>query len=257
MVQFIIVHNKHEGCYDYSCYEDEANRVRLTSITINPPKIFLFNDREQAQDFFDEYINDVDVTDSRCIKGDNIEHIEYCTCGVIEVDNEQNPILFYNKKNQIFLLEHGPETFVSNQELKNDMKNFNLTNRLLKNYKTLSAEQRKRCIELGKYCEDLENNKKKRNAIEQENKINNNVDYFNENIKFGENNIKNDNNNKNEKIIENSENIEKSEILGENIIKSSKNSKSQKSSKTTKSKKETQIKAKKTKKDDSDIEYDT
>jgi hypothetical protein len=154
MVKYIILHNKHEGCYDFQYYEDEASKIKLTSITINPPKLFMFNDKEEAQDFFEEYINDVDVIDIRCKKNDEVEHIDYCTCGIIELDEEDNPILFYNKKNQIFLLEHGPEVFVPNQELKNDVKNLNLTNRLMRKCKTLGKEQRKRYIELGKYCEE-------------------------------------------------------------------------------------------------------
>jgi hypothetical protein len=154
MVKYLIIHNKHEGCYDFQYYEDEVAKIRLTSITINPPKIFMFNNKEQAQDFFEEYINDVDVLDVRCKKGDEVVHIDYCTCGIIELDDEENPILFYNKKNQIFLMEHGPETFVPPHELKEDIKNLNLTNRLIRKAKTLSREQRKRYIELGKYCEE-------------------------------------------------------------------------------------------------------
>lgn len=152
MVKYIILHNKHEGCYDFQYYEDPAAKIRLTSITINPPKLFMFDSREQAQDFFEEYINDVDVIDTRCKKGDEVEHIDYCTCGIIELDEEENPILFYNKKNQIFLLEHGPQVFLPPQELKNDIKNLNLTNRLMRKCKTLGREQRKRYIELGKCC---------------------------------------------------------------------------------------------------------
>ena len=150
----MIIHNKHEGCYDFQYYEDAATKMRLTSITINPPKIFMFESREQAQDFFEEYINDVDVIDVRCKKGEEVEHIDYCTCGIIELDDEENPILFYNKKNQIFLMEHGPQIFLPPQELKEDIKNLNLTNRLIRKAKSLSKEQRKRYIELGKYCED-------------------------------------------------------------------------------------------------------
>ena len=146
MVKYVIIHNKHEGCYDFQYYEDEASRMRLTSIRINPPKIFLFNDKEQAQDFFEEYINDVDVIDIRCRKGPEVEHIDYCTCGIIELDEEENPILFYNKTNQIFLMEHGPQIFLTPQELKNDIKNLNLTNRLIRKSKTLGKEQRKRYI---------------------------------------------------------------------------------------------------------------
>jgi len=154
MVKYLIIHNKHEGCYDFQCYQDEVARIRLTSITINPPKIFMFETREEAQDFFEEYINDVDCIDIRCKRGDEVEHIDYCTCGVIELDEKGEPILFYNKKNQIFLMEHGPDIFVPNQELKNDIKNLNLTNRLIRKCKSLGREQRKRYIELGKYCEE-------------------------------------------------------------------------------------------------------
>jgi hypothetical protein len=154
MVKYLIIHNKHEGCYDFHCYQDEAARIRLTSITINPPKIYMFNTRDEAQDFFEEYINDVDCIDIRCKKGDDVEHIDYCTCGVIELDEKGEPILFYNKKNQIFLMEHGPQLFVPNHELKNDVKNLNLTNRLIRKCKSLGREQRKRYIELGKYCEE-------------------------------------------------------------------------------------------------------
>ena len=157
MVNYIIIHNKHEGCYDYKYYEDDEAKIRLTSITINPPKIFLFNNKEQAHDFFEEYINDVDMVDNRCKKGDEVEHLTYCTCGIIEVDDDDNPILFYNKKNQIFLLEDGPKVFQPSQDIKNDVKNLNLTNKLIRKCKTLSSEQRKRYIELGKYCEECIN----------------------------------------------------------------------------------------------------
>jgi hypothetical protein len=158
MVKYIIIHNKHEGCYDFQCYEDPAMKLRLTSITINPPKIFMFDNKEQANDFFNEYINDVDVIDIRCKKGDDVEHIDYCTCGIIELDEEENPILFYNKKNQIFFMEHGPQVFLPPQELKNDISNFNLTNKLIKKCKNLGKEQRKRYIELGKMCQDCSTN---------------------------------------------------------------------------------------------------
>lgn len=154
MVKYLIIHNKHEGCYDFQCYQDEVARIRLTSITINPPKIFMFDSREEAQDFFEEYINDVDCIDIKCKKGDEVEHLDYCTCGIIELDNDGEPILFYNKRNQIFLMEHGPQVFLPNQELKNDIRNINLTNKLIRKCKTLGREQRKRYIDLGKYCEE-------------------------------------------------------------------------------------------------------
>ena len=154
MIKYLIIHNKHEGCYEFQCYQDEVARIRLTSITINPPKIFMFNTRDEAQDFFEEYINDVDCIDIRCKKGEEVEHIDYCTCGIIELDEKGEPILFYNKRNQIFLMEHGPQLFIPNQELKNDIRNLNLTNRLIRKCKSLAREQRKRYIELGKYCEE-------------------------------------------------------------------------------------------------------
>ena len=157
MVKYIIVHNKHEGCYDFHYCEDKVTRTRMTSITINPPKLFLFNTRDQAQDFFEDYINDVDVTDIKCKKeNDDIEHVENCTCGIIELDKEGNPILFYNKKNQIFLLENdsGPQVFVPPHDLKEDIKTFNLTNLIIQRCKTLGREQRNKYIELGKYCEE-------------------------------------------------------------------------------------------------------
>ena len=154
MVKYIIIHNKHEGCYDFQYYEDQTTKMRLTSITINPPKIYMFDNKEQAQEFFEEYINDVDVLDIRCKKGDEVEHIDYCTCGIIELDEDENPVLFYNKKNQIFLMENGPKIFLPPQELKNDVKNYNLTNKLIRKCKTLAKEQRKRYVELGKYCEE-------------------------------------------------------------------------------------------------------
>jgi hypothetical protein len=170
MVKYLIIHNKHEGCYDFKCYQDEVARIRLTSITINPPKIFMFDTRDEAQDFFEEYINDVDCIDIKCRRGEEVEHVDYCTCGIIELDSEGEPILFYNKKNQIFLMEHGPQLFLPNQDLKNDIRNFNLTNKLIRKCKTLGREQRKRYIELGKYCEEC-NDEESSDEEESENVV--------------------------------------------------------------------------------------
>jgi hypothetical protein len=171
MVKYIIIHNKHEGCYDYKVYEDEVSRLRLTSITINPPKIFLFDDKFQAQEFFEEYINDVDVIDVKCRNGDEIDHVDYCTCGIIELDDDENPILFYNKRNQIFLMEHGPQVFLPPQDIKNDIGNFNLTNRLIRRCRTLSREQRKKYIELGRMCQECNSPDDSDNEKEEVNKI--------------------------------------------------------------------------------------
>ena len=171
MVKYVIIHNTHNGCYDFQCYQDEVARIRLTSITINPPKIFLFNSRDEAQDFFEEYINDVDCIDIKCKKGDDVEHVDYCTCGIIELDDKGEPILFYNKKNQIFLMEHGPLVFLPNQELKNDIRNLNLTNKLIRKCKSLSREQKNRYIELGKYCEECNDDSNETNDDEADENI--------------------------------------------------------------------------------------
>ena len=154
MVKYIIVHCRHDGCYDFQYYEDEKTRTRLTSITINPPKIFMFTTKEDAHEFFDEYMNDIDEIDTRCKKGEEVEHQDYCTCGIIEMDEDGNPILFYNKKNQLFLLEHSAQVFTPPQTLKDDISNLNLTNKLIKRCKKLDKEQREKYIELGKMCQE-------------------------------------------------------------------------------------------------------
>jgi uncharacterized protein with NAD-binding domain and iron-sulfur cluster len=118
----------------------------------------MFNYKEHAQDFFEEYVNDIDVIDLKCKKDDEIDHADFCTCGIYEFDDDDNPILFYNKKNQIFLMEHGPQIFVPPQGLKNGIKNLNSTNRLIRKRKTLSRVQRRKYIELGKYCQECANN---------------------------------------------------------------------------------------------------
>jgi hypothetical protein len=154
MVKYIIVHCRHDGCYDFQYYEDEKTRTRLTSITINTPKIFMFTTKEDAHEFFDEYMNDIDEIDVRCKKGEEVEHQDYCTCGIIEMDEDGNPILFYNKKNQLFLLEHSAQVFTPPQSLKEDIGNLNLTNKLIKRCKKLDKVQRDKYIELGKMCQE-------------------------------------------------------------------------------------------------------
>ena len=156
MVKYIIVHCRHDGCYDFQYYEDEKTRTRLTSITINTPKIFMFTTKEDAHEFFDEYMNDIDEIDVRCKKGEEVEHQDYCTCGIIEMDEDGNPILFYNKKNQLFLLEHSAQVFTPPQSLKEDIDNLNLTNKLIKKCKKLDKVQRDKYIELGKMCQECE-----------------------------------------------------------------------------------------------------
>jgi hypothetical protein len=99
-------------------------------------------------------MNDVDAIDPRCKKGEEVEHQDYCTCGIIEMDDDGNPILYYNKKNQIFLLENSAQVFTPPQNLKDDLSNLNLTNSLMKNCKKLDKVQRDTYIELGKYCQE-------------------------------------------------------------------------------------------------------
>ncbi len=152
--KYMIVHCRHDGCYDFQYCEDEKTKTRVTHIKINVPKVFVFSTREEAQDFFGEYMNDVDVIDQRCKKDNNeIEHVDYCACGIIEMDDDDQPILFYNKRNQIFLIENSAQVFTTPQNLKDDVENLNLTNELIRKCRRLDQEQRDRYIELGRRCE--------------------------------------------------------------------------------------------------------
>jgi len=169
MTRYMIIHCKHEGCYDFQMIEDAETKTRLTSIRINPPLVFLFDNKESACEFFSDYINNVDSIDNRCKKGDDVEHIDYCTCGIIELDEEgENPVLFYNKKNQIFFLENGAQVFSPPQEIKTDMVNFNITNKLLRKYKSLTSEQKEKYIELGKLCQECTRDKKEKEPFVEE-----------------------------------------------------------------------------------------
>ena len=155
MARYLVIHNKHDGCYDLKCFEDFENRRRLTSITINPPKVYMFSSKEQAQDFFNDYINEVDCVDPNCRDGEEVEHVDYCTCGIVEMDDEgENPVLFYNKRNQIFFLEVGGQVCLPPQSTKNNIEDMNLTNRLIRRCRKLDDEQKQKYIELGKSCED-------------------------------------------------------------------------------------------------------
>jgi len=154
MIKYLVVHCKHEGCYDFQCYDDEEKNIRLTSIRINPPKIFMFETKEAAHDFFCDYITDVDNMDPRCKKGQDVEHLEYCTCGIMDVDDDGNPVLFYNKKNQIFLLENSSQLFSVSQNMNNQIINMNETNKVIRKYRNLDNEQRQKYIELGELCKE-------------------------------------------------------------------------------------------------------
>ena len=180
MIKYIIAHCKHEGCYDFSCYEDPANMMRITSIKINPPKIYMFEKKIQAMEFFNDYINDLDCIDVRCKKTNGeVEHIDYCTCGIIEMDSDENPTLFYNKTNQVFFLENGMQSFLVNEDLQMDISNMNTTNRLIKKCKKLDKEQQMKYIELGKACEECVNedkNKIKKEIVMYNHEYDNNSD---------------------------------------------------------------------------------
>lgn len=153
MAKYIIVHCKHEGCY-----ENTGNNgiMKNFPIKINSPTIFLFDDENEAKEYFYNYMNDVDVIDEQCkTGGEEIDHKDHCSCGIVNVDKKDGkPILFYNSRNQIFLLEQKAQTFIVPFSAKMDCENFNTTNKLIPKTKTLQREQKKRYIELGRRCQD-------------------------------------------------------------------------------------------------------
>ena len=166
-MQYIVVHNTHEGCYNFENIIDENNIVQ-TPIRINPPRLFCFSDKDTAQDFFNEYINGVDDLDIRCKKGDDIQHIEGCTCGTIEMSPERNPVLFYNRKNQIFFLNNGGQIFNSPILAKTEMNNINVIYKLMNKCKSLDHEQREQYIKLGRMCDHYKHNKHKPDFVQEE-----------------------------------------------------------------------------------------
>ena len=149
MPKYIIIHTTHEGCYD--CKQIDHCGIKITPITVNTPKIFFFDSKLQAGEFFTEYINDVDVIDERCKRGNEIDHQDFCTCGIIEMDEDnQQPIFFYNKKNQIFLLETTAQVYIIPQDLKINLLNLGVSQRLLQRNKSLTRQQKVTYIELGR-----------------------------------------------------------------------------------------------------------
>lgn len=155
MPQYIIVHCKHEGCYNPLMFRDEKLDNKISPIHINPPKIFLFDNKPEAKEFFTDYINDVDVLDERCKHDEDINHIDHCSCGIVHLDDETGePNLFYNQKNQIFLLEPSAQIFAPPHFQKIEMANLNLINSLVRTSRTLRKEQQRRYVELGKRCEE-------------------------------------------------------------------------------------------------------
>lgn len=155
MPQFIVVHCKHQGCYNPLFFKDENPKTKVASVQINPPRIFLFDNKPEAKEFFRDYINDVDVLDERCVKDEEINHVDYCNCGIVKLDEEDGqPILFYNQKNQIFLLEPSAHLFAPAHDLKIEIENLNLINSLVRTSRTLGREQQRRYVDLGKRCEE-------------------------------------------------------------------------------------------------------
>ena len=155
-MKYIVVHCRHEGCYEHKSVEDIATQTRMTSIRINPPKLFVFDDKESAGEFFEEYMADVDCVDIKCKVGDDVEHADYCTCGIVEMDEEGYPIMFYNKIHQIFITEISCNVYEPLRELKHDICSMNLTNRLIRRCRKLTKEQRDQYIELGRMCQTCE-----------------------------------------------------------------------------------------------------
>jgi hypothetical protein len=92
--------------------------------------------------------------DPRCKKGNEISHVEYCSCGITDLDDDGNPTLFYNKRDQIFLLENGAQVFNVPQNTKNDISNMNLLNQLIKKCKRLNKEEHSKYIELANVCKE-------------------------------------------------------------------------------------------------------
>jgi hypothetical protein len=99
---------------------------------------------------------DVDCVDIKCKVGDDVEHADYCTCGIVEMDEEGYPIMFYNKIHQIFLTEISCNVYEPLRELKHDICNMNLTNKLIRRCRKLTKEQRDQYIELGRVCQACE-----------------------------------------------------------------------------------------------------
>jgi hypothetical protein len=157
---YIIVHCKHDGCYNPLMFKDENPKTKTSHVQINMPKIFLFDNKPEAKEFFSDYINDVDVLDEQCKIGEEINHVDHCNCGIVKLDDEDGqPILFYNQKNQIFLLEPTAQVYAPAHDFKIEMANLNLLNSLVRTSRTLGREQQRRYVELGKKCEECLTNK--------------------------------------------------------------------------------------------------
>jgi hypothetical protein len=153
MTKHLIVHCTHAGCYDYKSMKDDNAIPLMTRVKINAPRVFMFDDKFQASEFFHEYMNEIDCIDIRCRQENETIHLDNCTCGVVNTNEDGDPILFYNKVHQIFLLDMAAQTFTPSKDLRIDINNMNLTNSHIIKCKTLSKTQRESYIELGRVCQ--------------------------------------------------------------------------------------------------------
>jgi hypothetical protein len=153
-INYLVVHTKHNGCYDYPSFEDESGKRRIFKLRINPPKVFMFKTRKQASNFFYDYIQDIDCIDPKCKTIYDTVHQDECSCGVM--DDVDDPTLFYNKNNQIFLLENGSQIFMPPYQIKRNIDNFNNQSDLIRSLKRFEVEHTKRHALLCSICEESE-----------------------------------------------------------------------------------------------------
>ena len=145
-IAYMVVHTKHDGCHEISDY-DEFGPVT----TYNPPSVYLFNSRESATIFFEDYIYTIKCTHPRCSKPlENEEFVE--DCGVISFDSEDRPSCYQDHTNQIYVMECGAQLFVS--RAMGDIKEINKLRRQKKKVKSFSAQKKEEMIEIGKMCEE-------------------------------------------------------------------------------------------------------
>ena len=165
---YIIVHTTHEGCQNCCSNEEEST----IPVRINTPKIFFFIDKDKAQDFFNEYIYNVNNLDPRCScdNGNDIKHVENCLCGTVEMDEENNPILFCDKKNQVFFLENTGQIFTPQTDIKTTINGSNIIHKIItKKCKNLGYVQREEYIKIGQMCEDYKKELLARMMLQKQN----------------------------------------------------------------------------------------
>ncbi len=77
--KYLVIHCKHAGCFDFNFIEHRPSRTRFIPITINCPKVFMFDNKDEAREFFNEYMSDLDSPDVRCkITTTNSTHVDFC-----------------------------------------------------------------------------------------------------------------------------------------------------------------------------------